>query len=51
MRQMLEVRSYRRIDFAKALYFAAYYNPDNNFFHSYSATFFITKKKWIGNFI
>ncbi len=48
---MLEVRSYCRIDFAKALYFAAYYNPDNNFFHSYSANFFITKNKWIRNFI
>lgn len=51
MRHRLEERSYRRIDYAKALYFAAYYNPDNNFFHSYSANFFITKKKWLGSFI
>ena len=39
------------MDFAKALYFAAYYNPDNNFFHSYSANFFITKKRLLGDFI
>jgi hypothetical protein len=29
MRQMLETKKYSRMDFAKAIYFTAYYNPEN----------------------
>ena len=38
-------------DLAKAIYFAAYYNPDNHFFYSYSVNFMITKQKWLGLFV
>ena len=51
MRIMLENRQYHRIDFAKAIYFTAYYNPDNHFFMRYCGRFFVTKKKLLGTFI
>ncbi len=51
MRQMIEIKKYSRMDFAKAIYFSAYYNPDNLFFNRYCCKYWMVGKKMLDGFV
>ena len=50
LKSRLEVTQYHKIEYSKAIYFAAYYNPENAFFTNYGARFFLTKNRWLSSF-